>query len=241
MLGFQFQSSFADCGKFGSIANPARHSKKMFSTQFDILVASLSSQSSIKITNQEPSTKKTKRRFTITNPSLFSIEINADSLTYLILLAIDGQLPFDAPSIELLSSQSCESVFRSARAMSGVSSNIVNFTILDFLRRVDKISALQCIKTEQEYSTSLRFPKHHKHGKVTRGSSSSSSSTFIYSCLRPVHIQTIVEEAFATSYELIEPLIGKDTLKTSKYKTMASLSKLIIKHYEASKLKSRSS
>ncbi|CAF1253593.1 unnamed protein product [Rotaria sp. Silwood1] len=95
---------------------------------------------------------------------------------------------------------------------------------------------------KQEYSSGLRFPKHHKHGKVTRGpSSSSSSSTFTYSSLRPVDIETIVEEAFATAYELIEPLIGKDTLQTSKYKTTASLSKLIIKHYETSKLKSRSS
>jgi hypothetical protein len=126
--------------------------------------------------------------------------------------------------------------------MSGVSSNIVNFTVLDFLRRTDKISALQCIKIEQEYSSSLRFPKHHKHGKVARGPSSSSpSSTFIYSSLRPIHIQKIVEGAFVTAYELFEPLIGKDTLKTSKYKTMTSFSKLIIKHYETSKLKSRSS
>ncbi|CAF3827084.1 unnamed protein product [Rotaria sp. Silwood1] len=126
--------------------------------------------------------------------------------------------------------------------MSGVSSNIVNFSVLDFLRRADKITALQVIKTEQEYSSGLRFPKHHKHGKVTRGpSSSSSSSTFTYSSLRPVDIETIVEEAFATAYDLIEPLIGKDTLQTSKYKTTASLSKLIIKHYETSKLKSRSS
>ncbi|CAF2664039.1 unnamed protein product [Rotaria sp. Silwood2] len=125
--------------------------------------------------------------------------------------------------------------------MSGVSSNIVNFSVLDFLRRADKITALQLIKTEQEYSSGLRFPKHHKHGKVTRDPSSSSSSTFTYSSLRPVDIETIVEGAFATAYELIEPLIGKDTLQTSKYKTTASLSKLIIKHYETSKLKSRSS
>ncbi|CAF1238080.1 unnamed protein product [Rotaria sordida] len=63
----------------------------------------------------------------------------------------------------------------------------------------------------------------------------------MYSSLRPIDIETIVEEAFTTAYELIEPLIGKDTLKTSKYKTTASLSMLIIKHYETAKLKIRSS
>jgi hypothetical protein len=189
---------------------------KTFSAQFATLIASLSSQCSMNITIPNPSEKKkTKQNFTITNPSLLSIEINAHSLTYLVLLAIDGQLPFEALSIEILSSQSCESAFRSARAMSGVSSNIVNFTVLDFLRRADKISALQSIKTEHEYSSGLRFPKHHKHGKAT-SVPSSSSSTFTYSSLRQVDIKTIVEGAFAAAYELIEPLIRTDTLRTSK-------------------------
>jgi hypothetical protein len=214
---------------------------KTFSAQFATLIASLSSQCSMNITIPNPSEKKkTKQNFTITNPSLLSIEINAHSLTYLVLLAIDGQLPFEALSIEILSSQSCESAFRSARAMSGVSSNIVNFTVLDFLRRADKISALQSIKTEHEYSSGLRFPKHHKHGKAT-SVPSSSSSTFTYSSLRQVDIKTIVEGAFAAAYELIEPLIRTDTLRTSKYKTMAGLSKSTIKHYKTLKHKTLSS
>ena len=54
-------------------------------------------------------------------------------------------------------------------------------------------------------------------------------------------IEKIVEGAFASAYELIEPLIGKDTLKTSNYKTTTSLSKLTVKLYEISKVKSRSS
>jgi hypothetical protein len=59
------------------------HSKetleKTFSTQFDTLVASLSSQSSINIKIPEPSAKKTKRHFTNTNTSLLSIEITQHS------------------------------------------------------------------------------------------------------------------------------------------------------------------
>ncbi len=218
--------------------------EQTFSSRFDRLVAFLSSRSSVKIKTPESPKKQNKQRFTITNTSLFSIEINAHSLTYLVLLAIDGQLPFDALSIELLSSQSCENVFRSARAMSGVSSNIVNFTAIDFLRRADKISALQSIKTEQEYSSGLRFPKHHKHANTANGpssSSSSSSSTFSYSTLRSADIEMIVENAFSTAYELITPLTGEGKLRTSKYKTMTNLSKLIIKHYKTSKLKNLSS
>ena len=123
--------------------------------------------------------------------------------------------------------------------MSGVSSNMANVTVLDFLRRAHKISALQSIKTEEENSSGLRFPKHHKHGKFARDYSS--SSTITYSSIRLADIEKIVEGAYGTAYELIQPLIGKDTLKTSTYKTTTSLSKLIVKLYEISKLKSRSS
>ena len=69
----------------------------------------------------ESSAKRTKQLFTITHPASFSIDINAHLLTHLVLLAIYGQIPFDALSIRRLNSQSCESEFRSARAMSGVS------------------------------------------------------------------------------------------------------------------------
>jgi len=213
--------------------------EKRFSTQLATLLTSLSSQWPTKISTPKPPKKKTRSNFTITNPSLFSVEINAHSLTYLVLLAIDGQLPFDALSIQLLSSQSCENFFRSARAMSGVSSNIVNFTVLDFLRRADKISAHQSIKTEHEHSSSLRFPKHHKHGKATSGSSS--SSTFNYSSLRQSDIEAIVQGAFTAAYELIEPLIGAHILKKSKFKTMTNLSKFTIKYFETLKLKNPSS
>jgi hypothetical protein len=215
--------------------------EKRFSTQFTALVAALSPQCSDKVTTPKSTAKKLKQRFTITNPCLFSIEINAHSLTYLVLLAIDGQLPFDALSIELLSSQTCEGVFRTARAMSGVSSNIVNFTVLDFLRRADKISALQSIKTEQEHSSNLRFPKHHKHGKAANHLPSSSSLSSLYSSLQRADIETIVEKAFSDAYELIEPLIGRDLIKTGEYRTITSLSEFTSKYFKTLKLTTRSS
>ena len=189
--------------------------KKTFLTRSAALTAALPFQYRMDITTSKSSQKKTKQHFTITYPCSFSIEINAHSLTYLVLLAIDGQLPFDALSIELLSSQSCESVFRSARAMSGVSSNIVNFTVLDFLRRADKISALQSIKAEHEYSSNIRFPTHHKHGKARSGSSSS-LLTFNYSSLRQADIEAIVEEAFAAAHKLVEPLIRTSFFKNKR-------------------------
>ena len=107
------------------------------------------------------------------------------------------------------------------------------------LRPADNISALQSIKIEEEYSIRPRFCKHHKRGKFARDSPSSSTFTCSSICMND--IEKIVEGAFASAYELIEPLIGKDTLKTSNYKTTTSLSKLTVKLYEISKVKSRSS
>jgi hypothetical protein len=213
---------------------------KRFCTQFSALLAALPSEWSKKIKTPNPAEKKTKQHFTISNPCFFSIEINAQSLTFLVLLAIDGEIPFDVLTIDLLNSQSCESVFRLARAMSGVSSNIVNFSVLEFLRRADKISALQSIKTEHEYSsseTSLQFPGHHKHGKSSSGPFSSSASS--YSSLRRVDIETIVQKAFAAAYDLIKPLIDEGAFQRKGFRTMASLSKFTIRHFQMSKLKDR--
>lgn len=79
---------------------------------------------------------------------------------------IDHQLPISVLNIEQFDSQSCENIFRSPRAMSGVSSNVVNFTVSDFLRRADKVKAVQFIKAHYELSkseASIPFPGHHKH------------------------------------------------------------------------------
>jgi hypothetical protein len=80
---------------------------------------------------------------------------------------IKEDLSEESLQIFLFNSQGCESTFRSARSMSGASSSIVNFSVTQFLRRAQKLSVLNRIKSEGETNsscdtTSLRFPKHHK-------------------------------------------------------------------------------
>ena len=134
--------------------------KKQYTHSFSSLLARISPELNETVKVPNVTKMNLKQQFMITTPCHFSIEINAHSLTYLVLCAIDRQIPFGALSIDLLNSQSCESAFRSARSMSGVSSSIVNFTVFDFLRRADKISAIQSIRTEHESAmpgASLRF------------------------------------------------------------------------------------
>lgn len=87
------------------------------------------------LTSLSQHTKKTtKQQYFISRPTLFSIEINSHTLVYLALLVIQHQLPNEClDNIFLFNSQSCESEFRSCRAMSGPFSCIVNFTIPQFI------------------------------------------------------------------------------------------------------------
>ena len=109
--------------------------------------------------------RKKKRQFFITNSAYNCIEINAHQLTYLTLLVSEKKLPPEALNIYLFSSQTCEGMFHTARAMSGTFSSIVNFSIQEFLNRAQKLSLLHAIKTESEFdptNTTLIFPKHYK-------------------------------------------------------------------------------
>ena len=183
---------------------------------------------------------KFKQQFMITIPCHFPIEINAHSLTYLILCAIERQIPFEALSIDRFNSQSCESAFRSARAMSGVPSSIVNFTVFDFLRRADKISAIQSIRTEHESAmpgASLRVPKHHKHGKTTTNSTRDS----IDDSLQYHDVERIGENAFHAAYDLIKPMIDQRVSKEIGYETSDGLSSFMRERFRASKLIPKSS
>ncbi|CAF1498532.1 unnamed protein product, partial [Didymodactylos carnosus] len=75
------------------------------------------------------------------------------------------QLPKEALNLCLFNSQSCESIFRNTRALSGAYSTTVNFTVYDFLRRAQKLTILNDIKSKElvETEKQLKFPVHHKH------------------------------------------------------------------------------
>lgn len=88
-------------------------------------------------------------------------------------MVIQHQLPNEClDNVYLFNSQSCESEFRSCRAMSGPFSCIVNFTIPQFIQRAKKLSYLHCVKSQSSKSNldidsnTILFPSHHKHSKL---------------------------------------------------------------------------
>ncbi|CAF1559695.1 unnamed protein product, partial [Didymodactylos carnosus] len=94
-------------------------------------------------------------------------EINAHNLRYLTLLVKQNKLPKEVLSIYSFNSQSCESIFRNTRSLSGAYSTIINFTVHDFLRRAKKLLILNQIKCSEQSNDNghLLFPVHHKHKK----------------------------------------------------------------------------
>jgi hypothetical protein len=116
--------------------------------------------------NSSYTTTNNKSRYFVTRPAYLSVEINAHNLLYLILLVKEKKLPPSVLHIDTFSSQPCESLFRNTRALSGVYSTIVNFTVHDFLRRAQRLSMLNDIKHKQAAGDSVNnfvFPTHHKH------------------------------------------------------------------------------
>ena len=92
-----------------------------------------------------------------------SVELNAHNLLYIVCSVKQQHLPKQAlTNIHLFNSQSCESIFRDARSLSGTFSTMVNFSVKSFIRRSQKLSVLNELKHNQ-LEENLRFPVHHKH------------------------------------------------------------------------------
>jgi hypothetical protein len=135
-----------------------------------------------------------KPKLFITIPALFSIELNAHSLTYLAVLVADQLITEEALNISLFNSQVCESTFRAARSMSGPFSSVVNFTVQEFLQRVEKLAVLQRIKCSSDSTeNNIVFPKHHKHRRQTCSASSTSTITTIIT-------EKLLEETVFSAY-----------------------------------------
>lgn len=123
------------------------------------------------------------QQYSMTTQSIFSLELNAHCLVYLALLVAAGTLPEEVLSIDRFHSQTCEAIFRDARAFSSNSSCGVNFSVLQFINLSDKLSHFQTIKSQNEQLDPplFRFPVHHKnkhtHLASTQVSSRKSPST----------------------------------------------------------------
>lgn len=84
------------------------------------------------------------------------------------LLVLNKKLPVESLNIFLFSSQPCENMFRSARALTGSFSSMTNFSLQQFFSKTRKISILNEIKSTEEFNNdpnTIKFPKHHKQNK----------------------------------------------------------------------------
>ena len=149
------------------------------------------------------------------------MEINAHNLLYLILLVQQKQLPPQVLHIHTFSSQACESIFRNTRALSGIYSTIVNFTVHDFLRRAQRLSLLNDIKCKQlndESINNLVFPVHYKHRHNRQSLCTQSQSD-----IDQIDIEQVITDAY---HEAIDMLDGLEILNLLKDKRVLGLNLL---------------
>lgn len=171
--------------------------------------------------------KRTCQQYYLTQQMIYSIELNAHSLIYLICLVIEGKLPPEVLAVERFHSQSCESMFRAARAFSSGCSSGVNFTVAQFLNLTDKLSLYQKIKAaNQENSSSLlRFPLHHKNKPTSL--SATTVSTALSFIKTKADIEEIIDRAFGTSTEYAEELGMMDKLRENKLSNSVEINKRV--------------
>ena len=99
--------------------------------------------------------------------------------------------------------------------MSDAFSSVVNFFLVQFLRRVKKLSILSRINSENEIKTStiktpaLRFPQHHKQMRKAVASATSSTT----SPLAKVEIERIVASTFDEAFKLLDKTDVHNSLK----------------------------
>ena len=159
------------------------------------------------------------------------MSLNAHNLLYLVLLVQQKDLPPHALDVHLFNSQSCESIFRNARSLSGVYSTIINFSVHDFLRRSKRLSILNEIKCQQlhdETTNSLIFPVHHKHRK-TRGASTMLKQNDI----DQLDVENIIIDAYNKAVLMLDGLDVLNSLKRRGLLDINSLSEFFSRHWNS--------
>lgn len=140
------------------------------------------------------------------------------------ILVSQGRLPLYAINTHLFSSQACESTFRSARSLTGPFSSVTNFTVHQFLSKVEKISILNHIKSTEESSASsyaLKFPAHHKNRHSLPSKPTSVDDTMSLS-LRD--IENIITKAFQQAKSMVKDLSITEVLRKNGLDDLESLS-----------------
>lgn len=163
--------------------------------------------------------KKARRSFTqsdrsyfITSNALLSIELNAHSLIYIYLLIEQKLIPESAAnSINLFSSQPCESIFRDARALSGIYSTRINFTMKQFLERINKLNALTELKQFESgnQQEKIIFPIHHKIKRTNKETEFNTINEDVN--FNADNVETIIFQAYEAAQEMVVS-VGMDKI-----------------------------
>ncbi|CAF1222966.1 unnamed protein product [Rotaria sp. Silwood1] len=144
-----------------------------------------------------------------------------------LLLVKQKQLPPHVLCIHAFSSQACESIFRNTRALSGIYSTIVNFTVYDFLRRAQRLSLLNDIKCKQsndESVNNLTFPVHHKHQNDRQSSCTESQNE-----IDQIDIEQIITKAYHEAIDMLDGLEILNVLKNKRVLDLKLLSEYVFK------------
>ena len=139
-----------------------------------------------------------------------------------------GRLPPYAVNTYLFSSQPCEATFRSARSLTGPFSSITNFTVHQFLSKVEKISILNHIKSVEENSTSscsLKFPAHHKnrHSLTVKSTSAVNKTSFSIE-----DIERIIKNAYEQAQRIVKNYPRTKALEKNDLDDLNSLSSFLL-------------
>jgi hypothetical protein len=163
---------------------------------------------------------------------LLSAEINIHCLTSLIILVLQRDLPSSALNTHLFSSQPCETTFRSARALTGTFSSITNFSVSQFLNKIEKISILNHVKSTEEANNvecPLKFPIHHKNRHKETTSSTinlNSSSTTIDD------IEKIIIKAYRQAEKIMDSLRLLQILEENNLNNITKLNSFVFQQLD---------
>ncbi|CAF4454321.1 unnamed protein product [Rotaria sp. Silwood2] len=145
-----------------------------------------------------------------------------------LLLVKQKQLPLEALNIYTFNSQACESIFRNTRALSGIYSTVVKFTVHDFVQRAQKLSLLNDIKYKQFHDQSankLIFPVHYKHRHDRQPLSKS-----IQDEIDQIDIEQLIADAYDDAVTIYNDLEVLDILEQKHVLGLNSLSAYIFEY-----------
>lgn len=124
-------------------------------------------------------------------------------------------------------------MFRNARALSGVYSSIVNFTVADFLHRSQKISILNRMKCDQLYNEEnveyLSFPVHHKNKKDTQRKTTEDTES-----IDQLDVEKIISDAYYQALKLTDRLGISRLLEQNNVLNLNELSEFVFKRMNSS-------